>query len=180
MLVTYMSLIWEMAWTLDPSDLDLLVSLSPDEFGGDRAEWGLCLAQGWALKGDSARARVYADSGRVAYEELLRANPRNDQAYALLGLTLAYLRRYDEAVASARRAIALNGTDRDKYAGAYNELQLARVYAISGRRDQAMAELERLLQTPSFVTPGWLRIDPTFASLRSNPRFERLVKEPER
>ena len=112
-----------MAWTLNPSDLDLLVSLSPEEFGGDRAEWGLCLAQVWALKGDSARARVYADSGLAAYEELIRANPRNDQAYALVGLTLAYLGRYDEAVASTRRAIALHGTDQDKYAGAYNELE---------------------------------------------------------
>ncbi|HUR93768.1 MAG TPA: tetratricopeptide repeat protein, partial [Gemmatimonadales bacterium] len=177
-LVAFMSQIWEMAWTLEPSDLDLLVSLPPAEFGGDRAEWGLCLAQGWALKGDSARARVYADSGRAAYEEQIRANPRNSQAHALLGLTLGYLGRYDDAVASVRRALAIRGISRDKYDGVYNGLQLARVYAMAGRREQAIAELEPLLQIPSFLTPGWLRIDPTFATLRGQPRFERLVRGP--
>ena len=25
------------------------------------------------------------------------------------------------------------------------------------------------------LVPGWLRIDPTFAPLKGNPRFERLV-----
>ena len=35
--------------------------------------------------------------------------------------------------------------------------------------------LESLLRVPYFVSPGWLRIDPSFASLRGNARFGRLV-----
>jgi hypothetical protein len=30
-------------------------------------------------------------------------------------------------------------------------------------------------QTPYFLSPGWLRIDPTFAPLKGNQRFEKLV-----
>jgi hypothetical protein len=33
-----------------------------------------------------------------------------------------------------------------------------------------------LLKIPYVLSPGWLKIDPTFAPLRGNPRFERLVK----
>jgi hypothetical protein len=28
---------------------------------------------------------------------------------------------------------------------------------------------------PYYLSPGWLRIDPTFDPLRKSPRFERLV-----
>jgi hypothetical protein len=32
-----------------------------------------------------------------------------------------------------------------------------------------------LLKIPYYLSPGSLRIDPTFTPLRANPRFERLV-----
>lgn len=34
---------------------------------------------------------------------------------------------------------------------------------------------EPLLRMPFYLSPGWLRIDPTFAPLKGNPRLERLV-----
>ena len=36
-------------------------------------------------------------------------------------------------------------------------------------------QLEPLLRMPYYLSPGWLRIDPTFAPLKGNPRFEKLV-----
>jgi hypothetical protein len=39
----------------------------------------------------------------------------------------------------------------------------------------ALDQQEPLLKIPYYLSPGWLQIDPTFAPLRGNPRFERLV-----
>ena len=44
--------------------------------------------------------------------------------------------------------------------------QLVRIYLLTGERERAMDGIEALLKTHYYVTPGRLRIDPTFASLR--------------
>jgi hypothetical protein len=36
--------------------------------------------------------------------------------------------------------------------------------------------LEPLPSMPYYLSPGWLRIDPTFQELKGNPRYERLLK----
>jgi len=46
---------------------------------------------------------------------------------------------------------------------------------MEGGMQEAMDQLEPLLKIPYFLSPGWLRIDPNFAPLRGNPRFDRLV-----
>jgi hypothetical protein len=50
-----------------------------------------------------------------------------------------------------------------------------RIYLLAGEPEKALDQLEPLLKMPYFLSPGWLRIDPTFAPLRGNTRFERLV-----
>jgi hypothetical protein len=37
--------------------------------------------------------------------------------------------------------------------------------------------LAPLLDIPYYLSPGWLRIDPTFDPLRKLPRFQQLVAE---
>ena len=50
-----------------------------------------------------------------------------------------------------------------------------RIYLLVGEPEKALDQLESLLKIPYTLSPGWLKIDPTFAPLRGNPRFERLV-----
>jgi hypothetical protein len=56
-------------------------------------ELGLVLAQTHALRGEQARARTYADSARLAFEDQLKGTPEDPQLHALRGLALASLGR---------------------------------------------------------------------------------------
>jgi len=46
-----------------------------------------------------------------------------------------------------------------------------------GEPEKALDHLEHLLRVPYYLSPGWLRIDPTFDPLRKNPRFQKLVAD---
>jgi hypothetical protein len=49
-----------------------------------------------------------------------------------------------------------------------------------GEPDSAVARLEQLLALPAYTTIPGLRIDPVWAGLHGNPRFEKLVRTPAR
>jgi tetratricopeptide (TPR) repeat protein len=144
-------------------------------FADDRLVWGLALAETAALRGDTARARAYADSARLAGETQIREAPESGTLHVELGTALAYLGRRAEAVREGEQAVALRPLSKDAYLGAYVQHQLVRIYLLVGEPDKALDQLEPLLKVPYFLSPGWLRIDPTFAPLKGNPRFERLV-----
>jgi serine/threonine-protein kinase len=163
----------DLYWVLDDEQQQLL-RLSPEPFGGDRAAWGLALAETHALRGDSALARAYADSARLTYEARLRDVPEDAPTHTYLGLALAYLGRRAEAVHEGRRGVELLPITRNAAQGADLLRLLAWTHLIVGESEPALDRLEALLKVPYWYSPV-LKIDPNFASLRGNPRFERLV-----
>jgi TolB-like protein/Flp pilus assembly protein TadD len=175
-LVAFLATYQDLVWLLDEEQRELLLRLMPSAFDNDRGAWGLHLAQAHALRGDTARVRFYAEEARKSFEEQLRAAPENAQRHAILGVALAYLGRKAEAVREGERGVVLLPTSTDAYAGAYMQHQLARIYVILGEPEKALDQLEPLLKTPYFLSPGWLKIDPTFDPLRGNPRFEKLAR----
>jgi tetratricopeptide (TPR) repeat protein len=174
-LVSYVASFWDLVWVLDEEERRLLLSLTPSAFDNDRGGWGLALAQACALKGDTAQLHATAEAAREAFEEQLRASPGDRQRYVLLGVALAYLGRKEEAIREGERGVALGTSIRDAYSLPYFRHQLARIYILVGEPEKALDQLETLLKTPYFLSPGWLKIDPNFDPLRNNPRFQKLV-----
>jgi hypothetical protein len=169
----------DLYWVLDDTQQQQLLTLPPSSFDDDRGLWSIVRAQTYALRKDLARARVYADSAQLAIAAQLRVTPNDGQRHVLRGLALAYQGRKAEASAEGERGVSLLPVSRDAFAGAYVQHQLVRIYILVNEPDKALDQLEPLLKMPYYLSPGWLKIDPTFAPLRGNPRFERLVAGPD-
>jgi TolB-like protein/Flp pilus assembly protein TadD len=175
-LAAFMATYWDLYWVLNEEQQALLRRLSPVPFDNNRAGWGLALAEAYALKADTGHTRAYADSSRMGFQELLRDAPDNGQNRVLMAVALAYLGRKEEAVREGVGGLAQAPLSKDAYGGAYNQLQLARVYILVGEPEKALDQLEPLLKVPFYLSPGWLKIDPTFDPLRKNPRFQKLLE----
>ncbi|MFL5535641.1 MAG: hypothetical protein ACJ8AP_08060, partial [Gemmatimonadales bacterium] len=174
-LLAFLGIYWDLYWVLDDAQQRQLLTLPPSAFDDDRGNWGIVRAQTYWLRNEVAKARIYADSARLALTEQIRATPDDGQRHVLRGLALAYLGRKAEAIQEGERGVALLPVSRDAFGGAYNQHQLVRIYLLVGEPEKALDRLEPLLKIPYYLSPGWLRIDPTFAPLRGNQRFERLI-----
>ena len=122
-------------------------------------------------------------------EKRVRDDPDVAAAHARLGLLYAYMQRKEDAIREGRRAVELEPESQDAFHGALYAANLALVYALVGEQDQAITLIERLLSTPGAVHgPGFsgvasrwpsLRLRWEWDSLRSNPRFQKILAGPE-
>jgi DNA-binding SARP family transcriptional activator/TolB-like protein/tetratricopeptide (TPR) repeat protein len=174
-LLAFLATYQDLYWVLDDAQQRQLLELPAGAFDEDRAVWGMVRAEVYHLRRDSRRVAAYADSARLALEAQIGAAPDDAQRHVLLGLALAYLGRKPEAIREGRRGVELLPIDRDSFFGPYVQLQLVRIYLLTGEPDKALDQLEPLLRIPFYLSPGWLRLDPTFDPVRSHPRFTRLI-----
>jgi len=98
------------------------------------------------------------------------------------------MRRKEDAIRESRRAVELEPESQDAFHGAIGAANLALVSALVGEPDQAITLIERLLSTPGAASyPDWpnsitlaeLRLRREWDSLRSDPRFQKILAGPE-
>ena len=65
----------------------------------------------------------------------------------------------------------------DAWRGMWRLQDLARVHAMLGDQDAAIGELDLMLSKPAEISTQTLRLDPRWDPLRSNPRFQALLKK---
>ncbi|HEY2163393.1 MAG TPA: hypothetical protein VGH04_05360, partial [Gemmatimonadaceae bacterium] len=175
LLVRY-SLYQETMWTLPPELLPKIVKLTPKDFDNDRGHWGLKLGHTYRLMGDTMHARMFGDTAVIAFAKQLHDFPDRAQLRELLARALALAGRKQEAAIQADSALKLRETTNDATLKPYVLFQAARVFIQSGENERALELIERLITMPaSDITPAYLKIDPSFAPLKGNPRFEKLI-----
>jgi serine/threonine-protein kinase len=175
-LVAFFGVYWDMYWVLDEAQQQLLLRLTPSAFDNDRGARSTVLMQLYWLRGDRTHARAHADTAWQEVQAQIRQAPNDGQRHVLGGLQLAYLGRKEEAIAMGLKGLSLNPIAVDHGNGPYYQHLMARIYLMVGEPEKALDMLEPILQMPYFLSPGWLRVDPTFASLKGNPRYDRLIK----
>jgi eukaryotic-like serine/threonine-protein kinase len=180
--VAYVAIREELIWLLQDAEQRLLLSLTPAALDSGRADWAIALAQTYWLRGDRYRARAYGDTAAVAFVKLIRQRANvadRAQLVGLHGLALAYSGRMHEAKMRGREALAIvQTTTAPAWQLAYIQLQVARIELLAGQSEVAIDRLGFALKHSGLISAGWLKIDTRFASLRGNPRFERLVRGP--
>lgn len=143
--------------------------------------WGLAVLH--AEAGNSATARMWADSGRTLYERRLAACPGPEVPSVCVQAQLTQLAVVaaivgDTALARVRADSARLEHDRfhEGYLSSPYQSIRALTYVRLGRWEDATAELRELLSNPSYMHVAWLRIAPQFSALReAYPPFFALL-----
>ena len=87
--------------------------------------------------------------------------------------------RVEDAVREARAAM-VQYYAMDPYSASGGELRLGRILALLGRRDEALASLQKVMDGSESITPAEVRIDAGWALLQDDPRFEKILKSARR
>jgi eukaryotic-like serine/threonine-protein kinase len=135
-------------------------------------------------RGDIELAQRDFAAATPVIEKRVRDDPDLAKRHARLGLLYAYMQRKEDAIRESRRAIELEPESENAFHGPLYTANLALVYALVGEPDQAITLVERLLSTPgaasypdvpNSITLAELRLRWEWDSLRSNPRFQKIL-----
>jgi hypothetical protein len=90
----------------------------------------------------------------------------------------AGLGRKADAIAEGKRACEMRPLSKDSWEGPIYVNNLALICTWVGEKDLALEQLAISAKNPDGISYGELKLDPTWDSLRRDPRFEKLVASP--
>jgi tetratricopeptide (TPR) repeat protein len=127
------------------------------------------------MTNDDAKARSALTDARTEQEKIIQAQPNYGPALCVLGLIDAGLRRKEEALREGQRAVELLPVKKDALGGAEIVKYLAIIAAWVDDKDLACEQLAIVINRPSPISYGQLKLLPFWDPLRGDPRFEKIV-----
>jgi tetratricopeptide (TPR) repeat protein len=133
------------------------------------------------LAGQGGVANSECEQTRALLEARLAERPEDRISMVALAWAYIWLGRNADALRVARQAADLLPIEKDALAGPYFLAGLAQIEAHTGRPEEAVKILRRLLTIPAgdVVSIARLKIDPVWDPIRNDPDFQKLISEPE-
>jgi len=127
------------------------------------------------LCNDDVLANDAFTRSRAEVDRIVRQQPTRAETLSILGLIDAALGNKEEAIREGQRASELLPLKTDSINGEILIENLATIYAWTGERDLALAQLTIAAQVPGNLNYGYLRLHPYWDPLRGDPRFKEIV-----
>lgn len=131
------------------------------------------------LMGQGDLARRSYEAARLELEKKIAQDPNDAELHGSLGIAYAGLGRHADAVREAKLGFDLAPASKDAVEGHERLVDLAQVYTMVGQPGEAIVVLEDCLSRIGSFTVHMLRLDPAWDPLRSDPRFQALLKKHE-
>src|SRR4029077_411799 len=118
--------------------------------GGNAVRFPRAWYEGLAarLRGDSSSAQDAFMRARAEVQRSVQERPEYGPPLSVLGMIDAMLNRKDEAIREGRRAVELLPIEQDSINGSLLAMNLAIIYASTGEKDLAMAQLQAVFSKP--------------------------------
>jgi tetratricopeptide (TPR) repeat protein len=127
--------------------------------------------------GNIEKAEEYTQEA-IGFGEAYQSSNPNNMAWVLNALTQAYAisGQLELALAASRNARELKPESQDSLEGPELSNTYAMILGMAGQRDEALAEIERLLNTPAGLNRWILNLSPDWDFFRDDERFNELIR----
>jgi serine/threonine-protein kinase len=154
-----------------------LASLSADGYYDQSFPYPYAWVEGWIarLRGDNDAAQAAFTRARADVDKMVGQQPAYAEAVCVLGMIDAALGNKAQAIREGQRALELLPLSTDSISGEILIENSALIYAWSGEKDLALAQLAKAAGIPGDLSYGYLRLHPYWDPLRGDARFEKIV-----
>jgi serine/threonine-protein kinase len=134
----------------------------------------LLYARVYSLMKMPDKAHEYFDSARITIEPSILRDPDDPRLYSAAGIAYAGLGQKEKAISAGEKALEMMPINKEAYRGACRAEDLARIYVMVGKYDEALEQIKILLSIPSELSVKLLLLDPVWKPLWDMAEFKKI------